>query len=122
MNIVVNRNTASQIKCLDLHLREITLSDYRGSTPEIDFAKFFVKNTRVLKAMRLGIRNRHSGRWWDTQHRRLRLKTSASTEAVFELGSLSVQFNCFEYDVVKHVIAHAMSVADLFALECLKTC
>ena len=54
--IAEQHNTLSQIECLDLHIREITLSDYRGNTPEIDFAKFFVKNARVLKVMRFGIK------------------------------------------------------------------
>ena len=41
------------IECLDLHLTEIDLTDYRGSTSEIKLATFFVLEARVHKAMRL---------------------------------------------------------------------
>ena len=89
MNIVVNHNTASQIECLDLHLREITLHDYGGCTAQIHFAKFFVQNARVLKTMRFGIKEWLSATWRATQLRLLELEKSASTEAVYELGTLS---------------------------------
>ena len=36
------------IECLDLHLTEITFSEYRGTTPEIKFARFFVEKARLL--------------------------------------------------------------------------
>ena len=37
------------IECLDLHLTEIDLIDYRGSTSEIKLARFFVLEASVLK-------------------------------------------------------------------------
>ena len=41
------------IECLDRHLTEIDLIDYRGSTSEIKLARFFVLEASVLKVMRL---------------------------------------------------------------------
>ncbi|XP_073363122.1 uncharacterized protein [Aegilops tauschii subsp. strangulata] len=41
------------IECLDLHLTEITFNEYRGTTPEIKFARFFVEKASLLKVMRL---------------------------------------------------------------------
>ncbi len=43
------------IECLDLHLTEIDLTDYRGNTSEIKLARFFVLEASVLKVMRFGI-------------------------------------------------------------------
>ena len=41
----------NHIECLDLHLIEIDLIDYRGSTSEIKLARFFVLEASVLKVM-----------------------------------------------------------------------
>ena len=43
------------IECLDLHLKEIDLIDYRGSTYEIKLARFFVWEASVLKVMRFSV-------------------------------------------------------------------
>ena len=40
------------IECLDLHLIEITITEYRGTTLEIKFARLFVEKARLLKVMR----------------------------------------------------------------------
>jgi len=72
--------------------------------------------------MRFGIKKLHNATWWDTHHRELLFKKSASKEAAFELGTLSAQFNRSGDEPVKHVVAHDVSVADPFALKCLKIC
>ena len=43
------------IKYLDLHLTEIDLIVYRGSTSKIKLTRFFVLEASVLKVMRFGI-------------------------------------------------------------------
>ena len=48
-NVIQYKN---HVECLDLHLSEITLNSYRGTLPEIIFARFFVLRARVLKEMR----------------------------------------------------------------------
>ena len=64
------------IECLDLHLTEIALIDYRGSTSEIKLARFFVLEASVLKVMRFGVLWRNKE--WRADHRkRLSLKTKS---------------------------------------------
>ena len=45
----------NHVECLDLHLSEITLNSYRGTLPEIIFARFFVLRARVLKEMKFSL-------------------------------------------------------------------
>ena len=74
------------IECLDLHLTEIDLIDYRGSTSEIILARFFVLEASVLKVMRFGVLNNE----WRADHRKrlsLNEKVSAEAEFVFETSS-----------------------------------
>ena len=76
------------IECLDLHLIEIDLIDYRGSTSEIKLARFFVLEASVLKVMRFGVLWRNNG--WRADHRKrlsLNDKFSAEAEFVFETSS-----------------------------------
>ena len=39
------------ILCLDTHLKEIVLRNFRGQKDDIKFANFFVLNARVLRLM-----------------------------------------------------------------------
>ena len=76
------------IECLDLHLTEIDLIDYRGSTSEIKLARFFVLEASVLKVMRFGVLWRNNE--WRADHRKrlsLNDKVSAEAEFVFETSS-----------------------------------
>ena len=75
------------IKCLDVHLTEIDLIDYRGSTSEIILARFFVLEASVLKVMRFGVLWHNE---WRADHRKrlsLNDKVSAEAEFVFETSS-----------------------------------
>ena len=76
------------IKCIDLHLTEIDLIDYRGSTPENKLARFFVLGASVLMVMRLGVVWRNNE--WRADHRKhlsLNDKVSVEAEFVFETSS-----------------------------------
>ena len=76
------------IECLDLHLTEIDLIDYRGSTSEIKLARFFVLEASVLKVMRFGVL--WCNNEWRADHRKrlsLNDKVSAEAEFVFETSS-----------------------------------
>ena len=73
------------IECLDLHLTEIDLIEYRGRTSEIKLARLFVLEESVLKVMRFGIFWRNNE--WRADHRKcliLNDKVSAEAEFVFE--------------------------------------
>lgn len=67
MRNVLQYNRVDPIECLELHLKEITLNSYRGRTPDVNFAKFFVLNARVLKVMRFGIKFTQKDAWWASQ-------------------------------------------------------
>ena len=56
------------IECLDLHLTEIDLIDYRGTTSEIKLARFFVLEASVLKVMRFSVLWRNNE--WRADHRK----------------------------------------------------
>jgi hypothetical protein len=77
------------IECPDLHLTEINLNNYRGTTPEIKFARFFVLKASVLKVMRFGITLSRANEWFADQRKRLKLndKGSAEVEFVFQRSS-----------------------------------
>ena len=76
------------IECLDLHLIEIDLIDYWGSTPKIKLARFYVLEASVLKVMRFGVHWRNN-EWRADNHKRLSLndKVSARAGFVFETSS-----------------------------------
>ena len=76
------------IECLILHLTEIDLIDYQGSTSKIKLARFFVLEASVLKVMRFGVLWRKI-EWCADHRKRLSLngKVSAEAEFVFETSS-----------------------------------
>ena len=86
------------IGCLGLHLTEIDLIDYRGSTSEIKLAKFFVLKPSVLKVMRFGVPWRNNE--WHANHRmRLSLNDNGSSEAGFH-------FETSSREKLKKIFAH----------------
>ena len=111
MDNVIQYN--NHIECLDLHLSEITLNSYRGTLPEIIFARFFVVRARVLKVMRLALHLFCKTEWFADQYQRLRQNGKGSVEAKFHFGSYVDRVIGSNY--VKPI--HDLSVADPFA-EC----
>jgi len=77
----------NHIECLDLHLSNITLNSYRGTLPEIIFARFFVLRARVLKEMRFALHLFHKNEWFVDQCRRLRQNGIGSKNAEFHFGT-----------------------------------
>ena len=80
----------NHIECLDLHLAEIDLIDYRGSTSEIKLARFFVLEASVLKVMRFGVLWRNN-QWRANHCKRLSLNDKVFTEAKFSFETSSDQ-------------------------------
>ena len=77
----------NHVECLDLHLLEITLSSYRGTLPEIIFARFFVLRARVLKEMRFALHLFRKNEWFVDQRRRLQQNGIGSKNAEFHFGT-----------------------------------
>lgn len=75
------------IQCLELHLKKVVLMNYFGNRPDVNFAKFFVLNAKVLDEMKFGVFNNCNDKWMSNQHRRLQLDNRASRDARFEFRS-----------------------------------
>ncbi|XP_066395926.1 FBD-associated F-box protein At5g60610-like [Miscanthus floridulus] len=85
-------NPLDPIECLESHLRQVVVMKYWGMRPDVDFAKFFVLNAKVLKKMVFGCINNCNDNWMANQHRRLQLdnKASQGVEFKFRRGSCSI--------------------------------
>jgi len=101
----------NHVECLDLHLSEITLNSYRGTLPEIIFARFFVLRARVLKEMRFALHLFRKNEWFVDQRRRLRQNGMGSKNAEFHFGTSDDRV------IGSHRVnpIHDFSVADPFA-------
>ena len=77
----------NHVECLDLHLLEITLNSYRGTLPEIIFARFFVVRARVLKIMRFALNLFRKNEWVVDQHRHLRQNGIGFENSKFHFGT-----------------------------------
>jgi hypothetical protein len=77
-------NAPDPIECLQRHLKKVTVKNYHGMKPDVDFAKFFVLNVKVLQRMEFEVCNSCNDKWLVNQHRPLQLQNSASRGAEFE--------------------------------------
>ncbi|XP_073355406.1 putative F-box/LRR-repeat protein At3g58880 [Aegilops tauschii subsp. strangulata] len=84
MKNVCQYSTLDPIECLELHLRAIVLNTYEGKRADVDFAKFFVLNAKVLKVMKFGASGTCNDKWVANQRRRLQLGNRASRDARFD--------------------------------------
>ncbi|KAL6647179.1 hypothetical protein ACP70R_014616 [Stipagrostis hirtigluma subsp. patula] len=76
------------IGSLDVRLKKIVLTNYRGNYSHVNFAKFFVLNARVLESMRLELLSGNpNSEWIERQHRLLQMKNRASRGAQFDFVS-----------------------------------
>ncbi|VAI35753.1 hypothetical protein VPH35_092024 [Triticum aestivum] len=106
------------IECLDLHLRAIVVNMYQGLGPDVNFAKFFVLNAKVLKVMKFGVYGSNCNEQWIAdQHRELQLDSRASGDARFDF----VRYNgeC-TFSNMKHT--HDMWIDDPFDSSLCKCC
>ena len=99
------------VECLDLHILEITLNSYRGTLPEIIFARFFVLRARVLKDMRFALHLFHKNELFVDQRWHLWKNGIGSKNAKFHFGTSDNRV--IESHCVNPI--HDFSVADPFA-------
>ncbi|KAF7023309.1 hypothetical protein CFC21_035857 [Triticum aestivum] len=102
-------NPQDPITCLELHLTEVVLKRYQGKQSDVDFAKFFVVNAKVLESMKFGVHDSCTDKWIANQRRRLHLDRRASRDAQIDFRSdlTCDDFAC--YDV--------LSVPDPFGIR-----
>lgn len=77
----------NHVECLDLHLSEITLNSYRGTLPEIIFARFFVLRARAMKEMRFALHLFCKNEWFVDPRRCLRQNGIGSKNVEFHFGT-----------------------------------
>jgi hypothetical protein len=77
-------NALDPIECLERCLKKVVVKNYWGMRPDVDFAKFFVLNAKVLKRMEFDALNNCNDKWLANQHRRLQLENRASRGAEFK--------------------------------------
>ncbi|TKW30155.1 hypothetical protein SEVIR_2G016400v4 [Setaria viridis] len=66
------------IGTLEIHLKKIVLTNYRGNTSHVNFAKFFVLNARMLQSMRFELFDQNpSTAWIEKQHGLLQIKKAS---------------------------------------------
>jgi hypothetical protein len=110
-------DTLDPMECLELHLKVIVLNTYQGKRPDVNFAKFFVLNAKVLKVMKFGVCVSFNKKWMANERRRLQLDSRASRDARFyferDSGLCELYYN-------KHI--HDMWMADPFDSSLCKCC
>ena len=76
-------NPLEPIECLELHLKKVVVNDYCGMRSDVDFAKFFVLNAKVLKEMYFGVVSSCNDKWMANQRKQIQLDNKASPGARF---------------------------------------
>uniref|UniRef100_A0ACD5TAN7 Uncharacterized protein n=1 Tax=Avena sativa TaxID=4498 RepID=A0ACD5TAN7_AVESA len=108
MNNAREYDLLDPIECLELHLKKVVLVNYDGRMkPSVDFAKFFVLNTKLLKEMEIKVLNNRNDEWMANQQKQLCVENRASRDARIEL----------KIDTRKSFIfvdTHDLSMADPF--------
>ncbi|KAE8792181.1 Splicing factor, suppressor of white-apricot-like protein [Hordeum vulgare] len=66
-------NPQDPISCLELHLTKVVLKRYESKRLDVDFAKFFVVNAKVLESIKFGVHDSCTDKWIANQGKRLHL-------------------------------------------------
>ncbi|CAN6171668.1 unnamed protein product [Urochloa humidicola] len=92
------------LECLDLHLKMVEFTNYRGNTSDVNFIKFFVLNSRVIESMKfVARRDSCDVEWVQEQHKKLQLNEGASPGATFN----------FQADYGSSSLVHLKHISDL---------
>jgi hypothetical protein len=95
------------IKCLETHFKKLVLKNYKGDEEDVNFAKFFVLNAKVLNEIKFGVNEKIHKKWVSDQYRLLEVETKSSPNAQLEFIHAS------SYIYAKLGI-HDLSIADPF--------
>ncbi|XP_047043721.1 F-box/FBD/LRR-repeat protein At2g04230-like [Lolium rigidum] len=98
------------IECLEHHLKKVVLMNYDGNKrPSVDFAKFFVLNTKFLKEMEIEVLNNRNDKWMANHRKQLCVEKRASRDARIELKISTKKSNILSMDT------HDLSMFDPFS-------
>ncbi|KAK1696674.1 hypothetical protein QYE76_013371 [Lolium multiflorum] len=98
------------IECLEHHLKKVVLMNYDGNKrPSVDFAKFFVLNTKLLKDMEIEVLNHRNDKWMVNHRKQLCVEKRASRDARIELKISTKKSNILSMDT------HDLSMFDPFS-------
>ncbi|KAM3297851.1 hypothetical protein ACQJBY_039688 [Aegilops geniculata] len=96
------------IECLESYLKSVVLENYIGDMPDVEFAKFFVLNAKVLEEMKFVSSDSCDCEWKSNQHMWLQVDSRASPDARLEfMGS------CVDA-LTDYKRTHDLSMADPF--------
>ncbi|TVU40239.1 hypothetical protein EJB05_13692, partial [Eragrostis curvula] len=76
-----NAQRSVSLECLDLHLKTLQLTNYKGTMSDVNFIRFFVSNAKVLEYLKLFVRcDKCKTKWIATQREKLWLNTRATKD------------------------------------------
>ena len=103
--------TDNHIKCLDMHISNITLDSDRGTPSKITLARFFLARAKVLSVLRLNTHLIRKDEWYDYQSRQVLRNGSASKNAKLRIG------RAYGKEIGSHCVKpiHDLSAADPFS-------
>ena len=93
MKSVQKYDPLDPIECLESYLKRVVLEGYSGDMPNVEFAKFFVLNAKVLEEMKFGSIHSRDREWKSNQHMWLQVDSRASRGARFEFTSRYCRHN-----------------------------
>ncbi|KAM0885584.1 hypothetical protein ACQ4PT_030249 [Festuca glaucescens] len=97
------------IECLQTHLKKVVFKSFVGNDKQIDFARFFVLNAKVLNKIEFEGYCYYNSQSVAYQHKLLQVENRASQDA-------RIEFKCHQgpehHNLDKHI--HDLSVADPF--------
>ena len=77
------------IECLETRLKIVVFKSFEGYGKQVDFAKFFVLNAKVLDKIEFEVRNQYSSETVAYEHKLLQVENRASREARVEFRTTS---------------------------------
>ncbi|CAL5077788.1 unnamed protein product [Urochloa decumbens] len=98
---------------LDIRLKKVVFTNYRGKMSHVKITKFFVLNARLLESMRLELEDGNvSKEWIEKQHKLLKIEKRASMGARFDFVPRNIFNGSLSLLYAKQV--HDLSITDPF--------
>jgi hypothetical protein len=98
MENVLHCDPLGPIECIETHLKRVVFENYEGHDQDVDFAKYFILNAKVLKEIKIAVPESHHTEWVSDQHILLQVEDRASRDIKFEFIS-----ECTNFGYNKHI-------------------